>query len=91
MDLTAQINGSNSSFSTAPYAFIGGTLVPHLSGQRLREGVSNDYVETGSTSFSTVYVPRVGDTMLVQFEIDTGLSIASADLVIASGIDPAEP
>lgn len=72
-DLTAQVDGLATSFTVAPDAFIPGTLNVELNGQRLRAGAPHDFVETGLSTFTTTLTPRVGEHLLVQYEIeDTG-------------------
>lgn len=82
-DLTSQVDGLVSSFSTG-VLFISGTLVVFLNGQRLRPG--HDYTETGFDTFDLDLVPQVGEHLLVQYEIEeTGTGFP---LVIGYGFDP---
>jgi hypothetical protein len=82
-DLTAQVNGFASTFATTQL-FIAGSLVVELNGQRLRP--LHDYDETSFSTFTTDLVPRLGEHLLVQYEIEeTGTGFP---LVVAYTSDP---
>lgn len=84
-DLTTQVNGMASEFSTTQ-AFLPGTLCVELNGQRLRRGMAHDFLETGLQTFALSLTPDLGEVVTVQYEVeDTG---AGYPLVIASGFDP---
>lgn len=84
-DLTPQVDGATALFTIAGGPFIAGTLNVYHNGSRLRSGY--DFNETGSLDgFVLEFTPRVGDSVLVQYEIeDFG---AGFPLVIAYGQDP---
>lgn len=82
-DLTPQVDGIVSLFTVTGGPWIAGTLEVEHNGLRLREGASFDFVETTLTTFTLVFVPRVGDSVQAQFEIeDLGVGFP---LVVASG------
>ncbi len=80
-DLTSQVDGIVSLFTVAGGPWLAGTLVVEHNGLRLREGASFDFVETSLTTFTLCFVPRVGDSVQAQFEIDD----LTVGLVVASG------
>ena len=82
-DLTAQVDGASLAFTTGQM-FVLGSLVVVLNGQRLRPG--HGYVETSFDTFDLDLVPRVGEHLLVQYEIEeTGTGFP---IVIGYGFDP---
>ena len=82
-DLTALVDGIASTFTATKGPWIAGTLIVEHNGQRLREGASLDFTEDNATMFTLCFVPRVGDSLQIQFEIeDSGVGFP---LVVASG------
>jgi hypothetical protein len=84
-DLTPQVNGFTSTFTTGQ-SFIPGSLCVEFNGQRLRKGSGHDFVEVGLDGFEMDLVPELGEHVTVQYEIeDTG---AGYPLVVAYPSDP---
>ncbi len=75
-NLSAQVDGANTSFTTTN-AFISGTLVVSLNGVRQ---TTSFFTETSVTTFDTTQVPESDDKLQVQYE--------TSFIVIASGIGP---
>lgn len=85
-DLTAQVDGVTSAFTT-PDVYIPGTLVVHVNGVRL---TPDEFFETGTTTFTIGGVAayptlQAGEQLLVQYEVAS----TAVEGVVASGIDPA--
>lgn len=87
-DITSQVNGVTTTFSTLePY--LPGTLEVYLNGVRQRREVF--FVETGGALFTTSEAPKVGDSLLVQFEVQEPGDVVVFPMVIPSGIPPTRP
>lgn len=86
-DLSAQVNGVATSFSTLEDYFPG-TLEVELNGVRQRRGIF--FSETGTQSFTTTEAPRLGDALSAQFEVVGPGDVFVFPTVIPSGIDPTE-
>ncbi len=84
-DLTSQVNGVVTSFST-PESYLPGTLEVYLNGVRQQRAVF--FTETGGQTFSTTEPPRVGDALSVQFEVEGAGDLIVFPTVNPSGIDP---
>jgi hypothetical protein len=85
-DLTSQVNGVATEFSTLePY--LPGTLEVHLNGVRQRRDVF--FSETGISTFATTEAPRAGDALAAQFEVEGPGDVLVFPTVVPSGIDPA--
>lgn len=84
-DLTDQVNGMAASFLTT-VQYVTGTLVVHLNGQRLRPGISNDYVEDPPNGFTLTLTPDLGEALMVQYETDA--TVTGFPLVTAYTSDP---
>jgi hypothetical protein len=85
-DLTDQVNGVGTTFSTLE-DYLPGTLEVYLNGVRQRRGLF--FSETGPQSFATTEAPRVGDALSAQFEVAGPGDILIFPTVVPSGIDPA--
>lgn len=85
-DLTDQVNGVATSFSTFE-DYLPGTLEVHLNGVRQRTGLF--FSETGPHSFATSEAPRVGDALSAQFEVEGPGDVLVFPTIIPTGIDPA--
>lgn len=86
-DVTTQVDGATAIFTVAGGPFVPGSLVVEHNGIRLRSGALFDFTEAATfDGFTLLFVPRVGDTLQAQFELeDIGFGVP---LVVASGIDP---
>jgi hypothetical protein len=85
-DLTSQVNGIATAFSTLePY--LPGTLEVYLNGVRQRREVF--FVESGGSGFTTSEAPKIGDSLAAQFEIAGPGDVIVFPTVVPSGIDPA--
>jgi hypothetical protein len=85
-DLTNQVNGVASEFSTLePY--LPGTLEVYLNGVRQRRAIF--FSETGASTFATTEAPRAGDALAAQFEVEGPGDVLIFPTVVPSGIDPA--
>lgn len=84
-DLTSQVNGVATSFSTLE-SYLSGTLEVYLNGVRQQRGVF--FTETGSQSFSTTEAPHAGDALSAQFEVEGPGDVIVFPTVNPSGIDP---
>lgn len=84
-DLTDQVNGVATSFSTLE-DYLPGTLEVYLNGVRQRRGAF--FVETGPRSFSTTEAPRPDDALAAQFEAEGPGDVLIFPTVVPSGIDP---
>jgi hypothetical protein len=84
-DITDQVDGLTDTFTVSTGPFILGTLEVEHNGVRGRsvDDGGDDFEELSSSSFQTYEVPKVGDTLKVQFEIED--SGAGFPLVVASG------
>lgn len=92
-DLTSQVDGSTVDFVT-PEPYLPGTLEVYYNGQRIRRG--EEFVELGGGVFRWLATPKlptpiVGDSLLVQYEIEAPGETVLFPLVVASGIDPTIP
>ena len=63
-NLSSQVNGSNTAFTTAN-AYGSNTLRVFWNGQKLIRG--NEFTETGSTSFSTTFTPDNDTYITVEY------------------------
>jgi hypothetical protein len=61
---TGMINGSNQNYTTA-HVYLAGLLAVYLNG--IRQQRTNDYSETGSTSFQFVNAPLLGDSITIDY------------------------
>ena len=86
-DTTPQVDGVVAVFTVAGGPFVAGSLMVDHNGIRLRAGATEDYTEAPTVDgFTLCFVPRVGDSLQVQFELeDIGFGVP---LVVASGIEP---
>lgn len=79
-NLTPQVNGVLLVF-VLPEPYVAGSLVVHINGIR-----TPHFAETSATQLTFLDAPRIGDEVMVQYEILTdGLTFP---IVIASGIPP---
>ena len=84
-DLTDQVNGVATSFSTLE-DYLPGTLEVYLNGVRQRRGVF--FTETGAQSFLTTEPPQPGDALGAQFEAEGPGDVLVFPTIVPSGIDP---
>ena len=63
-DLTSDINGERTVFTVAN-SYEGGTLRVYWNGQRQVRGES--FSETTSTTFTTTFVPVLGDYLIIDY------------------------
>jgi len=85
-DLTAQVNGVSTSFSTLE-DYLPGSLEVELNGVRQRPGVF--FQESGAQSFTTSEAPQLGDSLSAQFEVEGPGDVLVFPVVIPSGVNPA--
>ena len=84
-DLTGQVNGVATTFSTHE-DYLPGTLEVELNGVRQRRGVF--FQENGAQNFTTTEAPRPGDSLSAQFEVEGPGDILVFPTVVPSGVNP---
>ena len=67
-NLSSQITGANSTFSTSNQ-YVSGTLRVYWNGQRLRASSTGQVIETGPSSFATNFVPSSSTELIVDYII----------------------
>lgn len=86
-DLTDQVNGVATSFSTVD-DYLPGTLEVFLNGVQQRRDTF--FFESGARGFITTEAPRSDDALSAQYEMAGPGEVIIFPTVGASGIDPAE-
>lgn len=84
-DLSDQVNGVASSFSTFE-DYLPGTLEVELNGVRQRRGIF--FSEAGAQTFTTTEAPHLGDSLSAQFEVEGPGDVLVFPTVVPSGFDP---